>query len=75
MKYVISLLLVLILISGCVRQGTTPLIDKRDTGLEEQEQPQETPSEEPKEETLGLSTQEELFEAIKDAVNEHLGEE
>ena len=64
--YLISLLLILILISGCVRQGTTPLIDKRDsdTGVEEEEQPEE--------ETLGLSTQEELFEAIRNAVDDHL---
>ena len=74
MKYIIALLLVLILLSGCVRQRTTPLIDKRDTGLEEEEQPQELLSEEPQEdETLGLSTQEDLFEAIRNSVDEHLG--
>ena len=74
MKYIIALLLALILLSGCVRQRTTPLIDKRDTGLEEEEQPQELLSEEPQEdETLGLSTQEDLFEAIRNSVDEHLG--
>ncbi len=69
MKYIIALLLVLILISGCVGPKTT--LPKGEDIIEPQKQ-EEAPKEPQEDKTLGLSTQEELFEVIRNSVDDHL---
>jgi ABC-type Fe3+-citrate transport system substrate-binding protein len=70
--WIVSLILLLVLVSGCnipdiveSEEQATSIQDEKDTMAEEQEEPQQDG-------TLGLSTQEELFEVIRNAVADHL---